>query len=134
MTEDYGFRQGDLFEGDPTANRHGGNPESAAAHASIADDKTRILRMVVDHVTSRGVHGATCDEIEQATGLSHQTASARCTEAVARGLLVRTALRRETRSGRKAAVLTSPQAAPAVSNGATRPVTSRPTQFPEEGA
>jgi hypothetical protein len=111
MPDDYGFQQGDLFAGDPTANRHGGNPESTAAHASIADHKARILRQVIDYVTGRGAGGATCDEIEQALAMSHQTASARCTEAVARGLLVRSEVRRLTRSGRKAAVLVAPVSA-----------------------
>lgn len=125
MPDDYGFRQGDLFDGDPTRNRHGGNPESTAAHESIKADKARILRDVINHVTACGATGATCDEIELALFLSHQTASARCTEAVARGLLVRTQIRRETRSGRKAAVLMAPQFAPQTTNGAVRPVSER---------
>jgi hypothetical protein len=111
MTEGYGFQQGDLFDGDPTANRHGGNPESAAAHVSIAGDKARILRNVIDYVTAQGRSGSTCDEIEVALTLSHQTASARCTEALARGLLVRSEFKRPTRSGRKAAVLVAPVSA-----------------------
>ena len=123
MTDDHGFGQGDLFAGDPTENYHQGNLESAAAYDSIEEHKARILRQVLTYVEHCGADGATCDQIEYALALSHQTASARCTEAVARGLLVRTPLRRPTRSGRKASVLVTPGNEPPTSTGAVRPVT-----------
>lgn len=90
---------------DITAGRHGGNPESAEASASIDPDKARLRRLVVAYVRTCGEAGATCDEVEEALGLAHQTASARITEAKALGELRRTDDRRPTRSGRNAAVL-----------------------------
>lgn len=84
---------------------------SRAAARSIeagrGTDKAAIWRYVHD----QGEHGATCDEIEVALGLPHQTASARVREMVLaatddklRGL-VRSGRTRATRSGRQADVL-----------------------------
>lgn len=89
---------------DITAGHHGGNPESTAANTSIHADKTRIRTQIVAHIRTHRGHGATCDEVERDLGLSHQTASARITEATALGLLTRSGARRLTRSGRNAAV------------------------------
>ena len=55
-------------------------------------------------VRSRGALGATDDEIEVATSLTHQTASARRHDLVAEGRLQKSGLRRRTRAGRTAAV------------------------------
>jgi len=90
---------------DITRNFHGGNAESMAAHASIVPTKAAMRARVVEYVRSCGEHGATVDEIELALGLSHQTVSARATEAKAGGELVTAGVRRPTRSGRPAAVL-----------------------------
>lgn len=87
---------------DPTADRHGGNPESQAAGASIEPEWIR--RRVRRYVETRGYIGATCDEIEHALDLRHQTASARITELKRRGDLIDTGRRRPTTSGRAAAV------------------------------
>lgn len=99
-----------MMQADVTASRHGGNRESAEASASIEQDKARLRRMVVQFVRDRGERGATCDEIELGLGMSHQTTSARVTEAKAIGLLSRTEERRPTRSGRNAAVLVATEA------------------------
>ena len=48
--------------------------------------------------------GATCDEVERFSGLSHQTCSARINELVRSGHLVDSGRRRKTRGGRNAAV------------------------------
>lgn len=93
------------MHGDITANFHGGNAESVAAHASILPAKETLRRKVIAFVRSRGPQGATSDEIELALGLPHQTVSARITEAKAGGDLAPSGLRRLTRSGRSAAVL-----------------------------
>lgn len=90
---------------DITRGYHGGNPESNAAHRSIVASKGALRRRVVSFVRERGERGATVDEIEVALGLSHQTVSARVTEAKADGDLVLSGERRPTRSGRGAAVL-----------------------------
>jgi hypothetical protein len=98
------FPLDDLGE-DPTRHYHRGNPQSQAAHASIRGDKRRQLAIVLRYLRERGEVGATCDEIEAATGLRHQTASARCTEGKQLGYLYDSGRRRVTRSGRTAAVL-----------------------------
>lgn len=90
--------------GDVTQNFHGGNPESVAAHDSIVPSKSELRARVVAQVVFAGDFGATCDEVEQATGYSHQTCSARFTEAVALGELIRTDRTRPTRSGRAARI------------------------------
>lgn len=90
---------------DPTAGFHGGNPESTAAHQSIEPSK-RTLRLEIYRLIRRAViDGKTCDELEAATGWSHQTTSARVTELKSAGWIVDSGRRRPTRSGRSAAVL-----------------------------
>lgn len=89
---------------DPTAGYHGGNSESTAAHASIKPSKA-TLRLYVHRLIRSASQGATCDEIETETGLSHQTVSARVTELKRAGWVVDSGRRRPTRSGRSAAVL-----------------------------
>ena len=59
---------------------------------------------VFAHVQEQGARGATCDEIEEALDLKHQTASARVRELALRGDLEDSGKRRDTRSGRKAVV------------------------------
>jgi predicted transcriptional regulator len=87
---------------DPTAARHGGNPFSEAAHASLTD-KAKIRAAILTFIASRGDHGATSEEAEQALGLSHQTCSARFSELkIAEQILP--AGRRPTSSGRSAGV------------------------------
>jgi len=61
--------------------------------------RAQILRLI----TRRRVRGATCDEIEVALGLTHQSASPRMTELKQRGLIESIAIR-NTRSGRPAYV------------------------------
>lgn len=93
---------------DVTRNYHGGNAQSVAAHDSVRQAKDVLRAKVVSYVASRGPSGATCDEVEVALQLSHQTCSARFTEAKARGTLVPSGTQRKTRSGRNAAVLVVP--------------------------
>lgn len=89
---------------DITARRHGGNAESAAASESIEPDKARLRRMVLNYIASRGYVGATCEEVEFALGLRHQTVSARLTELKRLGQVRDTGRRRLTQSRRPAAV------------------------------
>lgn len=88
---------------DVTAQKHGGNRESVEAHDSIRADKARLRSAVLDFIKAHPF-GCTSDEVEAGLGLSHQTVSARMTEAKADGKLVPTGERRKTRSGRNAAV------------------------------
>lgn len=94
------MKQMDLF--DICENNHGGNPESYAARSSL--NSSEIRRRVLGFIQARGPQGATSDEIEQALGLSHQTASARCSELKAEGKVCVVGSRK-TRSGSKASVL-----------------------------
>ena len=88
---------------DPTAALHGSNPESKAAWESLDKDTLEGKRWLVYNCIERAPNGATCEEVEQETGLSHQTASARCTELKHRKLIVIVG-RRPTSTGRTAAV------------------------------
>ncbi len=94
-----------MFEADPCERFHGGNPESVAAHETIVPSKEILCDRITNFVATLGTTGATCDEIEIGMRISHQTASARCTELLAERRLIRTSARRRTRSGRGAAVL-----------------------------
>lgn len=89
---------------DVTARYHQGDLFSREAHASINNNKQVLQNKIVAYVKEQGFRGATCDEIEQALDLSHQTASARATECKALGKLFVNG-KRKTRSGRNAAVL-----------------------------
>lgn len=96
-------RQIDLFA--PGAPYVAGSETSREAAESIKPDIGRLEKLVLNAIRARGKHGATDDEIEQATQLSHQTTSAR-----RRGLVIKRLViadgehRRPTRSGRNAQV------------------------------
>jgi hypothetical protein len=90
------------IDDDITQNYHRGNTFSFAAHQSVKPDKVRLRLQVVAFISTRD-DGATCDEVEQALHLSHQTVSARFTEAKALGEIALIG-RRPTRTGRSAGV------------------------------
>lgn len=95
--------QGDLF--DVTKNRHGGADTSAAAFQSTTTMSRALARNIVyAEVFASGDTGITCDCVEENTGMSHQTASARITELMIEGKIRDTGQRRKTRSGRTARV------------------------------
>lgn len=75
---------------------------SVAAAASLAPSAGQLRSRVLVEVRERG--GATCDEVEQALRMQHQTASARIRELVLDGRLVDSGERRLTKSNRRAAV------------------------------
>ncbi len=94
------------IEPDPCEAYHGGNPESEEAHASLSvEHKSEVRGRLLVEVGKRKKRGMTCDDLERVTKLRHQTVSARIVELLAAGDLVRTARRRQTRSGRMASVL-----------------------------
>jgi N6-adenosine-specific RNA methylase IME4 len=79
------------------------NKPSLDALASLGEETTAQLRSrVLVEIRERG--GATCDEVEVALDLRHQTASARVNELLNDGLISDSGLRRHTRSGRAATV------------------------------
>jgi hypothetical protein len=83
---------------------HGNNPNSVEAHASIVDSKRGLQGQILAFLAWRGALGATCEEIEEQLGLSHQNASARCSELKKSGAVVVSGTR-PARSGRSASVL-----------------------------
>lgn len=92
----------ELYGGRPPFVR--GSATSEAASDSIAAARGKIQSQVLAHVAALGDFGATCDEVEDALALRHQTASARIRELYQINLLLKTDRTRPTRSGRKAAV------------------------------
>jgi predicted transcriptional regulator len=87
---------------DICAARHGGNAESLAAHASLLPRLAQMQTDILAEIKRRGT--ATCDEVEGALGLAHQTASARIAELKRDSLIVPTGERRATRRGRAAMI------------------------------
>jgi hypothetical protein len=81
---------------DPTETRR-------AAHQAIQPEKNRLQAVVLDCIRAAGRLGRTTDEVEVATKLPHQTASARVNELHNAGAIV-AAGKRRTRSGRHAIV------------------------------
>lgn len=85
---------------------------SKEAAESVKQIAGNLRERVFGFICSRGYDGATCDEVEIALGLRHQTASARCRELVQQDLLTKRVnsvtgkpLQRPTRSGRNAVIL-----------------------------
>lgn len=85
-----------------------GSDTSREAAESIAPVSSAIRVRIYEWIRARGRRGATCDEVEEALGLRHQTASARVRELVRSGALVDSGQRRRTRSGRTARVVVTP--------------------------
>ena len=105
--------------------------------AWISHDQKQALRRVVKVLLDSGA-GLTCDEVEVLTGMSHQTASATISHASRRGLLVKSGLRRPTRTGRKAQVYqlgTPPEANDGSNDNTTRTVETikRPQEAGRQG-
>ena len=90
--------QRELF--DICANNHKGNPHSVAANAKIHVDKRPMREKIYDLIAHR--QHPTCEEIEIALGLKHQSVSARISELKRAGRIIITG-ERETLSGCMAA-------------------------------
>jgi predicted transcriptional regulator len=81
-----------------------GSDTSRAAADSMAPHVSAIESDVLAYVKRKHGYGSTCDEIEYAMGLAHQTASARLKGLADKGLIRDSGARRKTRSGRAARV------------------------------
>src|SRR5258708_28714413 len=101
---------GAKFVKDITANYHRGNPMSVQAnkiaHKGKVSNRQQILNVLEAPVFSDYEDGLTCEQIENETGLSHQTCSARLSELRKEGK-IKIVGARKTRSGSPAAVYQS---------------------------
>ena len=79
---------------DICSKHHGGNAQSTAANAKTnkTRDAARILALL------EAVGASTCDDVEMALGMSHQTCSARFSDLKRAGLIEPTA-KQKTRTG-----------------------------------
>jgi predicted transcriptional regulator len=84
-----------------------GSDTSIAAAARLESSAASMRARVVNYVRDNPA-GVTCDEIEAALEMRHQTASARVREACLAGQIEVTADRRTTRSGSTARVYKVP--------------------------
>lgn len=91
-----------LYDGHPPSE-HGSDTSKDAA-TEIETTVGRLQFAVLNYVVGRGPRGATCDEVEYALGLRHQTASARLRELEQLKRVVKADEKRRTRSGRFARV------------------------------
>lgn len=89
---------------DVTANRHGGNEESAAALRRISASKASSRHKVYDYVLACGESGATTDQVAEHFQTTPNAISGRMTELKALKLLTKTDRCRLTRSGCNARV------------------------------
>jgi hypothetical protein len=82
-----------------------GSVTSQEAAESIEPSSEALCRRILAEVSARGLSGMTCDEIEAALSLAHQTASARVWELCGAGCLTDAGAKRVTRRGRRASVM-----------------------------
>lgn len=80
-----------------------GSDTSEAAAEEIKPSAGHLRGLVAAHISGRS-DGATCDEVEAALGMRHQTASARIRELALSGAISDSGKRRLTRSRRGAVV------------------------------
>lgn len=88
----------------PDAPGYSNGSTSKDAATSVAPKAAALRLRILSELQLRGDVGATCDELEQAMDLSHQTASARLRELVLKGSIVDSGVKRLTRSSRSAIV------------------------------
>ena len=69
-----------------------------------AATERRRVRVAINEAMNAGRYGATTDEVEVATGMLHQSCSARMNELAAEGVVETFGLRRRTRTGSMAEV------------------------------
>jgi len=88
----------------PRALPHNGVDTSVAAAHSMVDLGARLRLEVYSFIAECGQTGATCEEVEQALNMKHQTASARVNELANGGHITNSGRKRSTSSGRPAIV------------------------------
>ena len=88
---------------DITARKHGGNPESKAANP-MKEDKQQVRAEIMAYIRSKGIYGATADQVAEHFNCSPNHVAPRISELKMLGKL-KPLGRRKTRSGCTAAVL-----------------------------
>jgi predicted HTH transcriptional regulator len=88
---------------DITRNYHRGNPQSVAANKVAHKFKLSARQRILHVFATPNQRHWTCEEIEGASGLSHQTCSARLSELKRDGKIKQIGTRK-TRSGSPAAI------------------------------
>lgn len=96
----------------PPARRNAPAGTSDVAARRIVGHAKDLRARVLAFIVGQGTHGATDDEGEAALGIKCQTYTPRRGELVALGLVVDSGRRRNTASGRPAAVWVTPNHAP----------------------
>lgn len=91
-----------MIHDDPCVNYHSNADTSVEAWGTISDTTEAIKERIYTIILNFG--GATCEEVEKRTKLSHQTVSARITELVKELKIKDSGIRRKTKSGRNARV------------------------------
>ena len=76
---------------------------SAQAHRRTRPSKKGTYQKIINHIVANGPH--TTAELEEALVLARSTASSRCSELLADGVLLRTGDKRPTKTGSPAHVL-----------------------------
>lgn len=89
---------------DVCARKHGGNPESQEAFASIRDRLSQRQSVVLKYLRELGDYGATVDQIARNFDTNPNNISGRVTELKIKGLVEKRG-RRRTRSGCMASVI-----------------------------
>ncbi len=99
------IQQGDMFGKPKTMPPYvRGSDTSAAAAKSVASEVQTMKKKVEAFIKNKRWMGATCDEVEKALKMPHQTVSARIRGLFTDGRLKDSTFRRTTRTGRKATV------------------------------
>jgi predicted HTH transcriptional regulator len=88
---------------DITSKYHKGNPESRAANLDVLPHKPNLREKVFTEIIRAKREGITCEEVEKALDMKHQTASARISE-LKRSGHIRIIGKRSTESGSMASV------------------------------
>lgn len=95
------------YGGVPSVNRK----TSKEAAETLIDSAGSLRARILSFIVARDSRGATCDEVEVALGLRHQTASARIRELFLLGRIKDGEWERRTRSNRWAVVWVDVEAA-----------------------
>lgn len=80
---------------------HSNETTSKEAAKSMKPHTSRLAQRILEQIR---LHPSTCEEVEQATGLPHQTVSARIRALVLDGIVENSGDKRPTESGRRAIV------------------------------